>query len=306
MAIDEHRTYLRDENRFTAYDRALARLCAHGPVVLDLGAGTGLLGLTALRHGASRVYGVESTGFVDWTEAIARRNSAPGSYVVLSGKSLEIDLPEPVDLVVCDQLGGFLLEGRPFPVLADAARRHLRPGGTLVPGAVEFWAAPTSSQRVADDLSFWSERRFDFDVGALHSLQVGSVGWEKTDAAQLASAPVLLGSIDTASGGPTVDFAATATLEADTNVNAIAGWFQAHLGEGVSFGTSPRDPRRIDRENALLTVDPPIFCAAGDELEVRVRASFAAGIMTWTVRCREDMRKHSTWSAFTAAPIARG
>ena len=306
MAIDEHRIYLRDENRFSAYDRALAQLCAHGPVVLDLGAGTGLLGLTALRHGAARVYGVESTGFVDWTEAIARRNSADGRYVVFSGKSVEIDLPEPVDLVICDQLGGFLLEGRPFPVLADAARRHLRPGGALVPSAVEFWAAPTSSQRVAEDLSFWGERHFSLDVGPLRSLQVGSVGWEKTDGATLVSAPVLLGSIDTASGGPNVDFTATATLEADTDVNAIACWFQAHLGAGVSFGTAPDDPKRIDRENALLTVDPPISCVAGDELEMRVRAAFEAGVMSWTVRRGEDMRKHSTWSAFTAAPITRG
>jgi hypothetical protein len=105
---------------------------------------------------------------------------------------------------------------------------------------------------------------------------------------------------------PSVDFAATATLDSDTNVNAIAGWFQAHLAPGVSFGTAPGDPRRIDRENVVLPIDPPVACAAGDALDVRVRASFGASVMSWTVRRGEEVRKHSTWGAFSAAPIARG
>ncbi|MBI2364599.1 MAG: hypothetical protein HYV01_06280 [Deltaproteobacteria bacterium] len=49
LVVDEHRQYLADDARISAYRRAIQEVVHPGDVVLDLGAGTGILGLLGAR-----------------------------------------------------------------------------------------------------------------------------------------------------------------------------------------------------------------------------------------------------------------
>ena len=60
--LREHAGYLGDGVKIAAYEVALASL-APGRVVLDLGSGSGILGLLAARAGAKHVYAVDSCPF---------------------------------------------------------------------------------------------------------------------------------------------------------------------------------------------------------------------------------------------------
>jgi protein arginine N-methyltransferase 1 len=301
----EHRDYLEDARRFAAYDLALAQL-APGKTVLDLGAGTGVLGLTALRHGAARVYGVEFSGFAELTRTLAARNARPDAYVVLQGSSLKLDLPEPVDVVVCDQLGAFICEGMPLPSLADAARRHLRPGGRLIPATVEFGLQALQSDAVERHLSFWTTPKFELDVSPLRHVAVGTPIYEHSASAALAGPPASLGVLDTGAQGSTLDLRTTVRIEREGSVNGLAGFFTAELAPGVTITTSPADASRIDRENIVLAIDPPIECRSGDTLDVRMRVLLESGILVWDVRGAGASRRHSTWEGVMRAAIPRG
>jgi precorrin-6B methylase 2 len=302
----EHRHYLQDDRRFAAYDRALASVAA-GRIVLDLGAGTGLLGLTALRHGAKRVYAIEYTGLADWTRALADRNAAPDAYVVLRGSSRKLDLPERVDIVLCDQLGGFICEGMPLPILADAADRHLRPGGRLVPATIEFAVQALQSDAVGRHLGFWTTPRFGLDVSPLREIAVGTPLYEHSPVDALAGPPASLGVLGAGEHAETVDMRTTVRVDRAGPVNGLAGFFTAELAPGVTITTAPDDPARIDRENIVLAIDPPIDCSVGDMLDVRIRALLQSGVLAWTVRATDGApRRHSTWQGFTAAAIPRG
>ena len=57
--ITEHAGYVRDRVKLRAYERALSQLVGPTSSVLDLGAGTGILGLLAARAGARVVYAVD-------------------------------------------------------------------------------------------------------------------------------------------------------------------------------------------------------------------------------------------------------
>ena len=57
--INRHRSMVFDAVRNRAYTRAMERLVTPDSIVLDLGAGLGVLGMTAAKLGAARVYLVE-------------------------------------------------------------------------------------------------------------------------------------------------------------------------------------------------------------------------------------------------------
>ena len=59
--LDEHYGYLADPVKRERYRAAIEQAVRPGHIVMDLGCGSGLLGLMALRAGASQVL------FVSWT-----------------------------------------------------------------------------------------------------------------------------------------------------------------------------------------------------------------------------------------------
>ena len=275
--------------------------------MLDLGAGTGLLGLTALRSGARRVYGVESTGLADFTAALARRNGfAPDRYEVIRGRSTKLDLPERVDLVLSDQLGAFAVEGSPFTALQDAAARHLRPGGRLVPSVIELWLAPVDSRGIREHLDFWSSPRMGLDVSPLREIAVGKVLYEHLRDEELMAPPVRLARLDPGEARSTLDLRAEFDVARPGAINGLAGWFRAELSPGVWISTAPGAVDRIDREGVIMPLDPALDCAPGDRVHARFRALLDEALTVWeAVRGGEPVRRHSTWQSYTAAPIPR-
>ena len=73
--LDEHRQLLSDEARIRAFEAALNETVKPHHVVLDLGAGTGILGLLACRAGARHVYSIDSGGIIQVARDISRAAS---------------------------------------------------------------------------------------------------------------------------------------------------------------------------------------------------------------------------------------
>ncbi len=119
--------------------------------------------MLACRAGARRVYAIEESGIAGLARQIARVNGFEDRITSVRGNSRLVTLPERADVVVCDQIGGFGLEAGIFELAKDVRQRFLRPGGTMVPSAVELVVAPVEHPGLYGRLRFWKGRPADFD-----------------------------------------------------------------------------------------------------------------------------------------------
>lgn len=138
-----HRLLLEDPVRNRAFRRSLAGCVTPATAVLDIGAGTGLWALEAARLGARRVVAVEREPMlVPIVEAAVAESGLGGRVEVVAGDSRTLALPRAFDVVVSETVGNLGLDEEIVPILADARRRFLRPGGTLIPESLELRGAP--------------------------------------------------------------------------------------------------------------------------------------------------------------------
>lgn len=145
-AYDElavHSVMVSDSSRVGAYAAAIVRhrTLLEGRVVLDVGAGSGILSLLAAKHGgAARVYAVEAApGMARLARALAERNGLSGIVRVLEGRAEEVELPEKVDVLISEWMGFYLVHESMLESVLVARDRWLKPGGLMLPSSARIW-----------------------------------------------------------------------------------------------------------------------------------------------------------------------
>ena len=165
--FEVHRTMIRDRVRTDAFHRAINAVVCPGDTVLDVGAGSGILSMFAARAGAARVYAVERTPIAGLAEQLAAANGVADTVTVIQADVIDIELPEQVDVIVSEWLGGFGIdEGMLAPVIA-ARDRWLKPGGVMIPHTVTAWTALVHDRYLADMIDFLQKDPFGLKLEVL-------------------------------------------------------------------------------------------------------------------------------------------
>jgi len=147
-----------------------------GKVVLDVGAGAGLLALLAAEAGASLVVALEVAALAPLTELVARANTS--RIKVVRGEVGEVELPVPsVDVIVSDWAGPALLHESLAAAVLAARDRWLTAGGAIVPDRATLTLAATSA-RVAEGREWW-RNVWGFDMSAIERRSLGEAQVEK-------------------------------------------------------------------------------------------------------------------------------
>jgi len=168
--LEGHEPMLFDAVRCEAFRKAIAAAVGPGGAVLDLGAGTGILSVFAAQAGARAVYAVERTRIAELARRIVAENGFHGRIHVLRGDVETIELPEKVDLIVSEWLGGYGVDENLLPVVVQARDRWLRPGGRMIPGTVEAWMARPSTSASTRTFASGTASR----TGSISLLSAGS------------------------------------------------------------------------------------------------------------------------------------
>lgn len=143
-----HWNLVRDTRRNDAYDAALRRAVGPQSLVLDIGAGSGLLGMMAARAGAGAVVSCEMNPVTaSLAEDIVRRNGFSDRVRVVNRHSEALvagpggDLDRRADIMVSEIFGSDLLGEQVLPVHADTVSRLLRKGGQVIPALGDIMVA---------------------------------------------------------------------------------------------------------------------------------------------------------------------
>ncbi len=289
LIVDEHRHYLQDHIRLTAFRQAIQELVVPGSVVVDLGSGTGVLGLLACKAGATRVYSIEETSLIEVAREICQANGFTDRTSFIKELSTRVELPEPADVILADQIGHFGFEAGLFDYFSDARRRFLKPSGTTIPQRITFCLAPVEHEALWDHIEFWNQSPMGLDVRPAHSIAAHTGYPVKLMAEELLGTSVEALSVDPGvSGSQPLHLTCTLAITRTGTLHGLGGWFVAHLSPSVTMSNSPLSEHRIDRRNIFFPLDRPIPVHTGDSVTVTMHILPVQIAVTWTVEIRKN------------------
>ncbi len=290
LIVDEHRQYLADEARISAYRRAIHEVVHPGDVVLDLGAGTGILGLLACQSGAKRVYSIDEGGMIELAREICQANGFADRMTFIKGLSTRVEIPERVDVVVADQIGRFGFEAGLLDYFTDARKRFLKPGGAIIPSRVDLCVAPVECPEMWDQVEFWNNSSVGFNLRPARSLAANTGYPVKLRAEHLLGDPVSAASLDLSvemrEALKSLNLEASIVAKRTGSLHGIGGWFSAQLSDNVMMSNSPLAEHRINRMNVYFPIDGPVDVAKGDLVAIQMHILPSELVVKWDVEVR--------------------
>ncbi|MCA9608514.1 MAG: 50S ribosomal protein L11 methyltransferase [Myxococcales bacterium] len=268
--FDDYREMMADRVRLDAYARAIEATVREGDVVVDLGAGLGILSLLAARAGARKVYAIEKGDAARLAARVVEQNGLAGRIEVIEATSRDVELDAPADVLVSETLGSFGIEENTLAFTIDARDRLLAPGGRMVPCAIECFLAPVELPEEHEAASFWADvRGFDFSAARdemLSRMRVANVAPERLVARPQRSARFDLATTTE----PGLAVRHLFPIERPGVIHGLAGWFAVELADGVSIDTAPGSAPTHWRQ-AYFPYREAVRVVAGDLLEVKLR-----------------------------------
>ena len=265
-----------DRVRTEAFRRAIDSVVRPGDIVLDVGAGSGILSMFAARAGAARVYAAEETSIAVLAQELAVSNGVAEIVRVIHGDVTDVEPPEPVDVIVSEWLGGFGIdEGMLVPVIA-ARDRWLKPGGVMIPCSVTAYAALVYDRYLGETLEFLRDNPYGLEFDGMVEKTVNEIsysgGFRHLAASDMRSEP---GRLWTTVAGLIPLEQAQAPHEAETRLQ-----IREH-GTANALSVGPGDPPT----HWGMTTAPlrrPVEVTPDIAVRARVRTALARPAGTWT------------------------
>jgi protein arginine N-methyltransferase 1 len=273
---------LLDKARCDAYREAIHRTVKPGDVVVDLGAGTGLLSFFALQAGARHVYAIEMSAIADAAAELIAANGFQDRITLIRKNSKKVRLPERCDVLVTETLSSFCFDSEnTVEFVVDARDRFLKPGGRIIPESADAFLLPFSSEAFGSGSFAWPFYDLDYRPFAKKHLNeyrlVRASGKPLLALSSPASCYTVDFRKDTQNPGKTfLPFRITA----DGRLDGFLGWFEARLCEGVTLSNSPYLPLTHWWQLYLPVLDQPHYCA-GQTILLCLDPNLVAGEAQW-------------------------
>lgn len=270
--IEVHRLMVGDRVRTDTFRESISATVRPGDVVLDVGAGSGILSLLAAVAGAARVYGIErATDAAGLARKVVADNGLSHRVRIVEADVHAAWLPEPVDVIVSEWLGTIGVDENMLEPVLVARDRWLKPGGSLIPGVVTAWMAPVYHDAGVEGTAFHAPT-YGLDLTALAPFVPDEAVAlpEGVPGDRLRAKPQQLWSIDPArmpAPRARKPFAAQLTFTLDGAANGLVAWFSAEMPGTARLSNGP-GAARTHWGQLLFPIANASSGRRGDELHV--------------------------------------
>ncbi|GKV11893.1 hypothetical protein SLEP1_g23111 [Rubroshorea leprosula] len=269
-----HEEMLKDVVRTQTYQNVIYKnkFLFQNKVVLDVGAGTGILSLFCAKAGAAHVYAVECSQMADMAKQIVETNGFSDVITVLKGKIEEIELPvEKVDIIISEWMGYFLLFENMLNTVLYARDKWLVNDGVVLPDKASLYLTAIEDAEYKDDkIEFWNNV-YGFDMNCIKKQAMMEPLVDTVDPNQIVTNCHLLKTMDISKmTAGDASFTAPFKLVAnrDDYIHALVAYFDVSFTKChklMGFSTGPKS-RATHWKQTVLYLDDVLTICEGEAI----------------------------------------
>ncbi|CAF0724480.1 unnamed protein product [Didymodactylos carnosus] len=197
-----HEEMLKDEVRTLTYRNSMIynRHLFKDKVVLDLGCGTGILSMFAVKAGAKLVIAIDMSNIIEYAEQIVKDNNLSDKIILIRGKIEEVELPKgitKVDIIVSEWMGYCLLYESMLNSILYARDKWLdKQTGLIFPDKCNLYLCAIEDRSYRDEKINWWYNVYGFDMSAIREVAIKEPLVDCVDNRQVVTSHCLLKEFD--------------------------------------------------------------------------------------------------------------
>ncbi len=266
---DNYYQMMADAVRNNAYKSAIFNTVQKGDVVIDLGAGLGILSIWAVQAGAKKVYAIEKTETIELAKEIAKENGCEKHIEFIQDLSTNVTLAEKADILISETLGSFGIDEQTLFFTHDCCERLLKDNARIIPQHIDLYVAAVQHQSAYDKINIWRQVP-DINLEKAYDVFSSKMLIETVSPDQLISDPIQIAQYSLNNLTETTFNQQTyLTMNKATSIHGVAGWFTVQLDDQTFISTAP-DQSLTHWKQAVFPFQQTIDVIKNDILEWRM------------------------------------
>jgi hypothetical protein len=311
-ALKYHQWCISDSVAMSAYLAAIRETVRPGDIVLDLGAGTGVLSYMACSAGAGKVYAVEPEDIAAVIPQAAFDNGFADRVVMKKTESFDVQLPEKADVLIASMLALAGIGNNMIAVVIDARDRLLKPGRPVIPERlVPVFCPVEMAEWYAARIDCWNQPHSGFRWDSIRQYAANQPATAKVSRHSLLAVPASFPPISLSQvSSANIQWNHSFRVDRSGTLHALAGWVEVTMKDRIRCSNSPLDEMAMPWDHLILPLERAVAVNPGEEIVVHVSSSIVGRetILGWDVSVRDvggSLRSQFNHSSFHGQLLAK-
>lgn len=304
--ITFHRKLLNAPERMQSYQKAIMNTVRPGDVVLDVGCGSGILGLFACQAGAGKVYAIERSPAISLAQQLSVANGFSDRIIYMNQDIKDVRLDVKADVIVSELISKGVIGQKMAEVIGYCRDNLMKPGGRILPAEVDLFAVPVDDAALfrKTKLPDRSEYGLDFTPAAVLSFNTPLSAHINLESLVATGQSAYHYNAYSSPCYDRIDAKLSFDILQPGTLHGFALWFSSLLAAGITLANTP--PGIGAWDNLFLPLCEPVLLEAGMNIELNLLGrddSQMPNVWSWEsiVRSGETVLSTQKGSSFLAS-----